>query len=51
MLLLIAALVPQFLFTGALLPLNVIPGGEIISPLMSTRWDSRRWVNITGYRV
>jgi len=48
MLLLIAVLVPQFLFTGALLPLNVIPGGPIISTVMSTRWGFEALVNITG---
>ena len=38
MLLLITVLVPQFLFAGAILPLEQIPGGEAISSIMSSRW-------------
>ena len=38
MLLLITILVPQFLFAGALLPIDVIPGGRPISVVMSSRW-------------
>ncbi len=48
MILLIAALVPQLLFSGALLPLNVIPGGQVISAAMPVRWSFEALVNITG---
>jgi hypothetical protein len=36
LLLVIAVLVPQFLFAGALLPLDLIPGGELISRAVTT---------------
>jgi len=48
MLLVIAALVPQFLFGGALLPLDTIPGGEVISRFMPTRWLLEAGVRATG---
>jgi ABC transport system ATP-binding/permease protein len=38
LLLVIVVLVPQFLFAGALLPLDLIPGGQYISSVASTRW-------------
>ncbi len=38
MILLIIILVPQFLFAGALLPIDVMPGGRQISTIMSSRW-------------
>ena len=38
LLLVIVVLVPQFLFAGALLPLDLIPGGKYISAAASTRW-------------
>ncbi|MBC8508441.1 MAG: FHA domain-containing protein, partial [Chloroflexi bacterium] len=38
MTLLITILVPQFLFAGALLPIDAIPGGKPISAVMSSRW-------------
>lgn len=38
MILLITILVPQFLFSGALLPIDVMPGGRPISTVMSSRW-------------
>jgi hypothetical protein len=48
-LLVIVVLVPQFLFAGALLPLDLIPGGEKISVIASTRWSFEAMVNITGF--
>jgi ABC-type multidrug transport system ATPase subunit len=48
MLLIIVVLVPQFLFAGALLPLDLIPGGETISFAMPTRWVFESFVRITG---
>lgn len=47
-LLLIAAFVPQLLFAGLLMPLHRIPLGEVISPLMSTRWGFEAFVNASG---
>jgi ABC transport system ATP-binding/permease protein len=38
LLLVILVLVPQFLFAGALMPLDLIPGGRVISVVASTRW-------------
>jgi len=38
MTLLITILVPQFLFSGALLPIDAMPGGKPISMAMSSRW-------------
>lgn len=46
-LILIAMLVPQFLFAGVLYPLNKIPLGEIISPFISTRWSFEGFVKST----
>lgn len=48
MLLIIAVLVPQFLFAGALLPLDLIPGGEAISVVMPTRWGFEAFLNSSG---
>ncbi|MCJ7624093.1 MAG: FHA domain-containing protein, partial [Anaerolineaceae bacterium] len=48
MLLIIVALVPQFLFAGALLPLDLIPGGELISLIMPTRWGFETFLSISG---
>jgi ABC-type multidrug transport system ATPase subunit/pSer/pThr/pTyr-binding forkhead associated (FHA) protein len=48
LLLVIVVLVPQFLFAGALLPLDLIPGGEAFSVVASTRWAFESLVNITG---
>ena len=48
MLLIILVLVPQFLFAGALLPLDLIPGGEAISVFMPTRWGFEAFVKISG---
>ena len=48
MLLIIAVLVPQFLFAGALLPLDLIPGGEAISTVMPTRWAFESFLNTSG---
>ena len=48
LLLVVVVLVPQFLFAGALLPRDMIPGGEIISAITSTRWAFDSLVRITG---
>lgn len=48
LLLVVVILVPQFLFAGALLPLDIIPGGKIISAAASTRWAFEAMVNIAG---
>ncbi len=48
MMLIIVVLVPQFLFAGALLPLDLIPGGEQISVMMPTRWSFEAFLRITG---
>lgn len=47
---LIAFLVPQFLFAGVLIPLKQIPLGlgEIISPGVSGRWTFEAFVKATG---
>ncbi|RYU58202.1 FHA domain-containing protein [Methylolobus aquaticus] len=47
-LLVVVVLVPQFLFAGALLPLDLIPGGEKISAGATSRWAFEAMVNITG---
>ena len=47
MMLIIAALVPQFLFAGALLPLDLIPGGKEASVIMPTRWGFEAFMLIT----
>jgi pSer/pThr/pTyr-binding forkhead associated (FHA) protein/ABC-type multidrug transport system ATPase subunit len=49
LLLVIVVLVPQFLFAGGLMPLDLIPGGEYISYLVSARWSFEAAVNITGF--
>jgi len=49
LLLVIVVLVPQFLFAGGLLPLDLIPGGETISYVVSTRWAFEAAVNITEF--
>ncbi len=48
MMLIIVVLVPQFLFAGALLPLDLIPGGEQISLIMPTRWVFESFIRING---
>ncbi|HEY9076213.1 MAG TPA: FHA domain-containing protein [Anaerolineaceae bacterium] len=48
MLLIIVVLVPQFLFAGALLPLDLIPGGDKISLFMPTRWTFEAFLNLSG---
>ena len=48
LLMIIAVLVPQFLFAGALLPLDLIPGGNIISKAMPTRWAFETFIKISG---
>ena len=47
MLLIISVLVPQFLFSGALLSLDLIPGGEAISVIMPTRWAFESFLNMS----
>jgi len=47
MLLIIVVLVPQFLFAGALLPLDLIPGGEYISWAMPTRWTFESFIRVS----
>ncbi len=46
--LVVIVLVPQFLFAGALLPRNLIPGGEYISAITSTRWAFDGLVRLSG---
>jgi ABC-type multidrug transport system ATPase subunit len=46
--LVVIVLVPQFLFAGALLPRDLIPGGEAISALTSTRWSFDALVRVSG---
>ncbi len=46
--LVVIVLVPQFLFAGALLPRDLIPGGDSISAATSTRWAFEGLVRITG---
>jgi ABC-type multidrug transport system ATPase subunit/pSer/pThr/pTyr-binding forkhead associated (FHA) protein len=48
MMLIIVVLVPQFLFAGALLPLDLIPGGESISLVMPTRWAFEAFIRVSG---
>ncbi|MBI9046979.1 MAG: FHA domain-containing protein [Anaerolineaceae bacterium] len=48
MMLIIIVLVPQFLFAGALLPLDLIPGGKLISVIMPTRWAFESFVKLSG---
>ena len=43
------ALLVQILFSGALLPLDWVPGGRQISALMPTRWTYEALVRITGF--
>ena len=45
---LIGFLVPQLLFVGLLLPLDRIPGGNIISQGIGTRWAYEAFVKSTG---
>lgn len=47
-LIMIAAFVPQMLLAGVLQPLHMIVGGEIISPIVVTRWGFENFVNSTG---
>jgi len=48
MLLLIIVIVPQFLFAGALLSLDSIPGGPIISVVIEARWTFEAFARETG---
>jgi hypothetical protein len=47
-LLIILFLIPQFLFSGGLLPTKTLPGGEIISQATATKWTFDSLVTITG---
>lgn len=48
LLMVILVLVPQFLFAGALMPLDLIPGGRIISSAATTRWAFGAFVRLAG---
>ncbi len=48
LLLVILVLVPQFLFAGALMPLDLIPGGRTISAVATTRWAFGAFVRLSG---
>ncbi len=48
LLMVILVLVPQFLFAGALMPLDLIPGGRIISSGATTRWAFGAFVRLAG---
>jgi hypothetical protein len=48
LLMVILVLVPQFLFAGALMPLDLIPGGHIISAAATTRWAFGAFVRLAG---
>lgn len=47
-LLIILFLIPQFLFSGGLLPTKTLPGGEIVSQATATKWTFETLVTITG---
>ena len=48
LLMVILVLVPQFLFAGALMPLDLIPGGRVISVVATTRWAFGAFVRLSG---
>jgi len=48
LIILIAALVPQFLFAGSLLELETMKGGMIISRAVTTRWMFEAFMKATG---
>ncbi|MGC9468956.1 MAG: FHA domain-containing protein [Anaerolineae bacterium] len=48
LLMVILVLVPQFLFAGALMPLDLIPGGRVISAFATTRWAFGAFVRLAG---
>jgi hypothetical protein len=48
LLLIVAALVPQFILAGALLSLDLIPGGEWTSRVMPMHWVFESLVHTTG---
>lgn len=48
LLMVILVLVPQFLFAGALMPLDLIPGGRAISAAATTRWAFGAYVRLSG---
>ena len=48
LLMVILVLVPQFLFAGALMPLDLIPGGRVISAVATTRWAFGAFVRLSG---
>ncbi len=45
---LIAVIVPQFLYTGVLIPLEEVPLGELVSYITPARWTFEAFVNTTG---
>ncbi|MCU0521631.1 MAG: FHA domain-containing protein, partial [Anaerolineae bacterium] len=47
LLMVILVLVPQFLFAGALMPLDLIPGGRVISAAATTRWAFGAFVRLS----
>lgn len=47
-LLTISVLIPQFLFSGGLLPFDLIPGGEAISVAVPARWSFEAFIRTTG---
>jgi ABC transport system ATP-binding/permease protein len=48
LIILIACLVPQFLFAGTILELEGIPGGMTISKAVTTRWMFEAFIQTTG---
>jgi ABC-type multidrug transport system ATPase subunit len=47
-LMLIAVIVPQFVFAGVLMPLDQIPGSKYISLVTPVRWTYEAFVRVTG---
>lgn len=47
-LLIILFLIPQFLFSGGLLPTKTLPGGDLVSQATATKWTFETMVSITG---
>ena len=48
LILLIAVVAPQLFFAGVLLPLKNIPGGEIVSHVIPSRWTFEAFLRIPG---
>ncbi len=47
-LIMIASFVPQILLAGVLQPLHMIVGGELVSPIIVSRWGFENFVNASG---